>query len=141
MRKFITVIATSILLHIPTTANAIDLSEYELASKPQPAPQIQLRAPWTDSEFKHFQMELYRAAKSESNSWDELTTDPGLMLLTECIARYYAESISYPLAQVFLDSMPEERHREFNRVIEQCYEFVRSNDGIQLEPFNPDEAI
>ena len=47
----------------------------------------------------------------------------------------------YRLAQVFLDSMPEERHREFNRVIEQCYRFVRSNDGIQLEPFNPDEAI
>ena len=140
MRKFITVIATSILFHIPTTANAVDLSKYELAGKPQPAPQIQLRAPWTDDEMRNLQMELYRAAKSENN-WDGHTTDPGLMLLTECITRYYAETISYPLAQVFLDSMPEERHREFNRVIEQCYEFVRSNDGIQLEPFNPDKAI
>ena len=140
MRKFITVIATSILLVIPTTANAIDLSEYRLAGKPQTPPEIQLRAPWTDSEMRSFQMSLYRAAKSENN-WDEHTTDPGLMLLTECITRYYAETISYPLAQVYLDSMPPERHREFNRVIEQCYEFVRSNDGIQLEPFNPDEAI
>ena len=140
MRKFITVLATTVLLVIPQTANAIDLSRYELASKPQPAPEIQLRAPWTDLEMRSFQMSLYRAAKSENN-WDEHTTDPGLMLLTECITRYYAETISYPLAEVYLDSMPPERHVEFNRVIEQCYEFVRSNDGIQLEPFNPDEAI
>ena len=140
MRKFITVLATTILLVIPQTANAQDLSKYELASKPQPAPQIQLRAPWTQKEMTDFQMSLYRAAKSENN-WDEHTTDPGLMLLTECITRYYAETISYPLAEVYLDSMPPERHREFNLVIGQCYEFVRSNDGIQLEPFNPDEAI
>jgi hypothetical protein len=105
MRKFI--VALAIAMTIPTTI-------------------VNAEQPWTDSQRKSFQSELYTAAESEGN-WKSSTSDPELLLMTECITEYYADSVPYAKAEEYLDSMPPSISAEFDTVLEQCYRFVQSN--------------
>ena len=103
MKKFIAAIAATMIMSVSAQASG-----------------------WTIHQSDSFAQELYNSAKSEGN-WDSHTNNEELELMTDCITRYYSETIEYELAQEYLYSMPAYVAEEFNQVIVACYDFVRSN--------------
>ena len=83
---------------------------------------------WKSQEVEKFSNMLYEAALSDGN-WDNHLEPPGIKMMTNCIAKYYSERISFQKALEYYDTMPPDVNQEFQIVLYQCFQFVKENEN------------
>lgn len=83
---------------------------------------------WTSEQQTTFANMLYDAGKSEGE-WDAHLNDYGLKLMTDCIASYYSERITFELALEYYDTMPPDVQKEFQGVLTQCHIFAKEQEN------------
>ena len=82
---------------------------------------------WTQDQKNTFSSMLYDAGKSDGN-WSGHLNDYGLKTMTNCIASYYAERITYDKALEYYDTMPPEVNQEFQFVLTQCFNVAKNQE-------------
>lgn len=84
--------------------------------------------PWTNTERNKFSQNLYNAAV-EDNKWASHLDLLGVKVMTDCIADYYAERMSYIEVMSYWDKMPQHINIEFNKVLYGCFQVAKSSNN------------
>lgn len=95
MQKFITAIIASVIA--ASSAMAIDLSKYELAGKPEPAPAVEYNLPvipWTPDQHNKF-FDLVMTQTLEAENLDEAYTTRMLVDAVKCMDTHFSEEYSF----------------------------------------------
>ena len=83
---------------------------------------------WSTDQINKFSTMLYDAGRADGN-WEGHLTDAGLRTMTDCIASYYSESITFEVALEYYETMPPEIQREFNFVLTKCHLVAKDQEN------------
>lgn len=114
---------------VPELKSPTELKELLDLDSLYPNPPLPItNIPWVTEQKEIFSKMLYDAGVSEGN-WDGHLSRVGLKMMTDCIAAYYSERISFALALEYYETMPEHIHTEFSQVLSQCYYFAKEEEA------------
>lgn len=90
-------LAIALSMSFPSVAYGVDLSKFELAGKPKPAPEVELNLPvipWTPDQHNKF-FDLVMSQTLEAENLDEAYTTRMLVDAVKCMDKHFSESYSF----------------------------------------------
>ena len=87
-----------------------------------------LAGQWTQEQENTFSIMLYEAGKSDGN-WEGHLDDFGLKSMTDCIAEFYSNTITYDLALEYYETMPPAVNEQFQIVLGICFQKAKEQES------------